>query len=293
MHVAVRCTVGEAERVSSTLTSLGWGTQWIDEPLVQSTNDDGYVLGQAASGDVAVVHAWPSREGETLEPPTEVCGHAVACVDDEHDASVDWTVAWREAFPSRVEIVPGVVLATPWSKPLDGERALVIEPMAAFGTGLHPTTVASLRSLHERVRPGDRVLDVGTGSGVLAIAAVLWGAGEVVAIDVDDVCADALATNLRWNGLAPERVRFAKGDLDAMRGKSACWDIVLCNIGAAELMRSLPSLESVVANGGHLIGSGIWSPSLERVRRAAEQRAFVSVSEQSAEGWHTVTWRRG
>jgi ribosomal protein L11 methyltransferase len=197
-------------------------------------------------------------------------------VDDE-----DWA---RRSQENLTPITVGRITVTPpWSPPAGArssspsELTIVITPSMGFGTGHHATTRLCLTALQRLAVDGKSVLDVGTGSGVLAIAAALLGAREVLGIDID---ADAIASareNLEANPAAALRVRLETVDVRSARFPAA--DIVLANLTGAALIQSAPLLRSCVAEGGSLIVSG-----LQTHERQAVIDAFVgAVSNWSGE----------
>jgi ribosomal protein L11 methyltransferase len=128
---------------------------------------------------------------------------------------------------------------------------------------------------------------------VLAIAAALWGAGEVLGVDAQRDAAAQVARNAALNGLGAARVRVVVADLgDASRYAGAApWDVVLCNVGAAEVERVLARCEALLAPGGVVIASGIFAPARARVLARAERAGLGVVEEHADEGWVTVAWR--
>lgn len=170
----------------------------------------------------------------------------------------DWTTAWKKHYrPLRVG--RRLVIVPVWEEPPEVEPDAVVirlNPGMAFGTGLHPTTRLALRLLEEAVRPGVRVLDVGTGSGILAIAAALLGAHHVVATDVDPQAVVAARQNIRENRVE-DRVEVREGSLP----EGVSFDLVLVNILPHVILNLLDQgLWENVRPGGDLILSGIVEP---------------------------------
>jgi ribosomal protein L11 methyltransferase len=139
-----------------------------------------------------------------------------------------------------------------------------IDPGVAFGTGLHPTTRRSLEVLEDVIRPGDRVLDVGTGSGILALAAIGLGAAHVFAVDVDPVAVDAARSNVELNRFAA-RIQVAEGSVDLATGRQ--YDVVIANIIARVILQLAEALVASTRPGGTLVLAGIFAD------RAAEVQA--------------------
>jgi ribosomal protein L11 methyltransferase len=171
-----------------------------------------------------------------------------------------WADAWKKFARARRF---GRLVVAPHFKRLRlrrGDCVVRLDPGRAFGTGSHPTTALCLAWIAARVSRGDRVLDVGTGSGVLAIAAAKCGAGRVVAVDVDP---DAVATareNARANGVS---LRLAVGTAADVQGR---FDVVLANLTAEVLVGSAATLRARLAKSGRLVASGILACQVAAVR---------------------------
>ena len=191
------------------------------------------------------------------------------------EAPTDWEQVTREAWPP-LYVGERFFLVTPWDDGIAtpaGRLRLEIYPGMACGTGRHPATQLCLRAIERYVRPGARVLDVGSGSGILSDAARLMGAGSVVGCDID-------SDNVR---IASERVRVPMfvGSADAVRSGWA--DVVIANIDAATLERIAPELERVRKAGSTLIISGFpewdtprgYSPT--EILRLEEWACFICV----------------
>lgn len=199
---------------------------------------------------------------------------------------VDEAVAdtWRE-FAVPIDIEPGVVVRPAWV-PYDatpGVTVLHIEPGSTFGMGDHPTTVLSLRATRRLVREGCTVLDVGCGSGVLAIAAMRFGAGRAVGIDIAPAAVPVTTANAAANGVV---VDVSTTDLADVEGE---FDLVLANILAPALVGLAADLRRVVAPGGRLVISGILADRHEHVLAAL---APLEVEHTEVlDGWAAVTLR--
>lgn len=190
-------------------------------------------------------------------------------------ADRDWHARWR----ARLRPVPaGRWTVTPSWCATGGDAEIVIDPGQAFGTGHHETTRRCLAALGELDLRGRRVLDVGTGSGVLAIAAARSGAG-VVAVDVDPLAVDAARANSDRNGAT---VDVRPGSLDALR--DATFDVVVANLDTATIVALAGELAARVAAGGSLLASGVTN---ERAATAvaALRAAGLAVSASVGHEW--------
>jgi ribosomal protein L11 methylase PrmA len=159
----------------------------------------------------------------------------------------------------------------------------------AFGTGLHPTTALCLEAIEETTHAGapDGVLDVGTGSGVLALSALLLGVPRAVGIDTDDEALRAAADNARLNGLH-ERLLLVQGGPDAVSGT---WPLVVANVLAAPLIEMAPALVRRVGHHGHLVLSGIPSSVEPDVAGAYSRLGMRRVRGRARAGWVAIELR--
>lgn len=179
----------------------------------------------------------------------------------------------------------GLVIAPPWDVPT-GKPVIVIEPSMGFGTGHHATTRLCLLLLQQLELRGARVLDVGTGSGVLALAAWKLGAGDVVAIDNDPDALDNARDNIARNGAAPS-IDIIQDDLGGLRIQRA--DIVLANLTGAVLVRYAEELRGLALAGGYFILSGFAPEDVAVIRTAF---AGLTLIEEKAEGdWAALSLR--
>ncbi|MBI2887936.1 MAG: 50S ribosomal protein L11 methyltransferase [Chloroflexi bacterium] len=205
----------------------------------------------------------------------------------------DWASAWKRHFTA-ARVGRRLVIKPTWERYEPRRRDVVIEldPGMAFGTGDHPTTRACLRALERLILPGDRVLDLGTGSGILAIAAARLGASAVLAVDVDPIAVEAARANCVSNGVATV-VTVVLGGVEA---RHACGsppvDLALANL-TSQLHRELAAdLLEAVRPGGHVVAAGVGAPALRQVARAY-RRAGAARSTIRRDGeWRALILRK-
>lgn len=196
----------------------------------------------------------------------------------------DWANAWKAFFkPTRVG--RRLVVTPPWESPdlSPGDLPLVIDPGMAFGTGSHPTTQLCLRALEDYVRPGMRVADLGTGSGILAIAAVRLGASTVEASDIDP-----LAVRIA-------RENFAVNNVSASAGETlppGPYALVVANILADVIIALAETLADLLAPDGVLIASGIIDTRETDVRIILEGAGFAPLEARHDGEWVALVLRR-
>lgn len=201
----------------------------------------------------------------------------------------DWAHAWKRFFrPLRVG--RHFVVRPTWEEwlPEPGDRVIAIDPGMAFGTGAHPTTQLCLELIEEGVTVQQSVLDVGTGSGILAIAAATLGAVPIVAVDIDPVAVTAARENLRVNPSGRE-IALAVADASAVRGE---YEWVFANLIAEILRRDAELLASRVAPGGVLLAAGIVAERAAEVREALECAGLHVEAERRREEWVALIARR-
>lgn len=204
----------------------------------------------------------------------------------------DWEQLWRRGLGPR-QITPRIMVAPTWDTPTaDPEGILItLDPGMAFGTAEHATTRGCLRLLDGRVRKGDRVADIGSGSGILSIAAVHLGAKEVLAVEMDPMACDAARENLLANGVE-DRVRIL---VEEIRGDSplphAPFQGIVANIQRFILVPLLPAFRASLAPGGWLILSGILLEEREGLLDSTTYQG-LSLEEEDQEGeWWSGVFR--
>jgi ribosomal protein L11 methyltransferase len=282
-------------RVASGGTSVEPGFELVDEGLGARVDPArpavvrGYVpaadpaAGEAAAAEVA--EALGHLQAFGLRPIGELRTRIV------HEA--DWAEAWKAFFPV-LRVGRRLVIRPTWRRhhPRPGDVVLALDPGMAFGTGLHPTTRLCLAALEPLADDGPlaeaRVLDVGCGSGILAIAALRLGAASALGVDTDPVAIESTIANARRNRLA-RRLRARVGSLPT--GETP-FDVVLANLIAGVLVPLAPALRDELRPGGTLVASGIFVDREGDVREAFES-AGLRVVDRSAEGdWIALVAQR-
>ncbi|MBI4286862.1 MAG: 50S ribosomal protein L11 methyltransferase [Chloroflexi bacterium] len=212
-------------------------------------------------------------------------------------AEEDWAEAWKAHFhPLRVG--RRLVIRPPWREyaPAEGDIIIELDPGMAFGTGLHPTTRLCLEALESRLQSGWEVLDLGTGSGIQALAAALLGAKRVLALDNDPIAVRVARANVKANHLS-RKIAVRPGSLplaSASPDRPKAFDLVVANIIAGVIQELARPLVEATKPAGVLIAGGIISEKLAATGETLEQ-AGAAISDVLAEGdWRTiVATRRG
>lgn len=203
----------------------------------------------------------------------------------------DWAESWKKYFKP-FHVARDLIIKPSWEH-LDTETGIMvidIDPGMAFGTGTHPTTVLCLRLIREFLNEGISLLDIGTGSGILSIAAAKYGAGSIVAVDNDPEALKIASGNLSRNGIAPERCRFIQGHL--LHNVTGQFDIVVANILTDVILALLDELHQVLKPGGVFIGSGIIVQHKERVVQSLLNHRLDIMALESLDGWVGVAVKR-
>ena len=205
-------------------------------------------------------------------------------------ADEDWANNWKEYFHTS-KIGKRLVIQPSWEdyQAKEDEVIIRLDPGAAFGTGTHPTTLMCLQELEDLVEPGMEVFDVGTGSGVLSIAAVKLGAAKVRAVDYDGTALHVAEENIAMNGIT-EQISVGQSDLwQNVEGKAK---LVTANIIADIIIRLFEGLDEHLAEDGVLLTSGIIEDRAEDVRQAAEAHGFKVIKQRETKEWVCMLIKR-
>ncbi len=207
-----------------------------------------------------------------------------ALVDDE-----DWAEAWKSHYHT-TRIGRRIVIRPQWETydPEPDDLVISLDPGMAFGTGTHATTRLCLMSLEDLMQPGLSVLDLGCGSGILAIAAAKLGASHILALDIDPMAAQITAENAAINGVS-DTIIAQQGSLDTVRGSARRFDLLLANILARIIIEMCgQGLGDVVRPGGKAIFSGIINEQVEDVRAALTQAGYTVTFVRVEGDWVSI-----
>jgi ribosomal protein L11 methyltransferase len=242
--------------------------------------------------DIGDTDATLRRTQEVLQA---VLGTDAVDLSVEQVPEQDWLAIWRSGLEPR-RVGPRIVVSPTWSDVEAGADELVIriDPQMAFGTGEHASTRGVLRLMQDIDLAGARVLDVGSGSAILAIAGALLGAQHVVAVESDpEAMQNALENVERSDATESITLLCAHVDdlcLDAYGG--GAFDIILANILSSVLIPLMPAFHRALAAGGRAVLSGILVEEADTVRAAAQQSGFAVDAEDIEEQWWSVTLHR-
>jgi ribosomal protein L11 methyltransferase len=204
----------------------------------------------------------------------------------------DWANTWKQYYKP-IRIAHRLMVVPTWEEyePKEGDLILRMDPGMAFGTGTHETTRLCATLTEDYMKPGARVLDVGTGSGILAIAASKLGAGEVKAYDIDPVAVRVAQENCDVNGC--DNVTCGISDLLAgVDTKGGLYDFVCANIVAGVLVQLMPVIPHFLRENAHFLCSGILADREEEVRLAAQQAGLEITQAFREDGWCCLLGRK-
>jgi ribosomal protein L11 methyltransferase len=282
-------------RVASGGTSVEPAFELVDDELGAriDASRPATVRGYVPAGDVSAAEAGAAQVADALDHLGAFGLRPIGELRTRIVREADWADAWKAYFPV-MRVGRRLVIRPTWRHHRRQSRdvVLALDPGMAFGTGLHPTTrlcLAALEPLADEGRlAGARVLDVGCGSGILAIAALKLGAASALGVDTDPVAVEATLANARRNrltrGLAARMGSLPTGDPPA--------DVVLANLIAGVLVTLAPLLREELRPGGTLLASGIFSDREGEVRDALRAAELEIVGRTSEGDWVALEARR-
>lgn len=291
-EITAQVPVVDLEQVSDLMRGASPGGIVVEEPVDILGPEMGF---RVRGGEPVLVRAYlPSSElGAVLTEDLRTAMEAFPAVEltAKPIYEEDWAVSWREFF-GVVDTGGKAVIVPTWIEHEvgPGQVAIRLDPGQAFGTGHHETTRLCLQALDELVTPGITVLDVGTGSGVLSIAAILLGAASVRSIDIDPIAAEVARANCDANGIGAE-VHISAGTLTP--DHDGRYQLVVSNISTNANVGLARAFGAVVSDGGRLVLSGILAPDARQVARAMAVEGFSLQAMRHERDWCLLELQKG
>ena len=221
-------------------------------------------------------------------------GSLLLTMENMEDA--DWENNWKQ-FYKPMEIGDRLIVIPEWESAgvPEGRVALRLNPGLTFGTGSHATTRLCLMALEQHIHGGEKVLDLGCGSGILSIAALLLGAKDAFACDIDDKCVGVAYENAALNGVGREHYTVRAGDVLSDKGLQkefgGDYDVIVANIVADVIIALAPQVGRLLKQGGVFLCSGIIDDRADEVREKLVEAGWTIEETRSSEGWFSFLCR--
>lgn len=305
-EVLIKVDPQAVEAVTDILYGLGAQGVAIDEPVdVQKLREDelywDYIDEKLLENDTeeTKIMAYFSEEETNLPEKISVIKEKIrnltefglsigsGTVELSNVNQEDWESAWKQYFKP-VHVTDRIVVKPEWEEysPQEGEIVIEIDPGMAFGTGTHETTSMCINQIEKNLKAGDRVIDIGSGSGILSMAAVLLGAEKATGVDLDPVAVRVALENVELNNLQ-DKIDILHGNLtDVIREKA---DIVVANIMADIILILLEDVREFIKDDGMFISSGIIQEKRAAVEARLLEKNFSIVEVETKGEWCAIT----
>jgi ribosomal protein L11 methyltransferase len=298
LELAVTCDGEAVEPVSELFASHGFNQGVaIEEAFTQDPDGDNFAVDPRQPVVVRTFLNATDVAPETIEEIRQALWYlgrlrSISDLRVTERQEEDWANAWKAHY-SVHRVGRRVLVKAPWHdyQPAADEIVVELDPGMAFGTGLHPSTQLAMIGIEDELKPGDRLLDVGTGSGVLATAAALLGAGAVDGVDIEPVAVRSARENADRNGVGTV-VRIEQGSVGDQEPFQGEYDLVVANIIARILIELASSLAKAVRPGGTLILGGIIDVKEAAVREKFNEVGLRLVRREECEDWVSLVLRR-
>ena len=243
--------------------------------------------------DTVIIHLYLEPGASQVETLALIAARMEAAgipytVETEGVEQEDWQNGWRKYYHP-MEIGKRLAVVPSWQEYNTDRVKLILDPGLAFGTGGHETTSLCMEALDERVKGGERVLDIGTGSGILAIAALKLGAAVAEGVDIDPVAVRTAGENAALNGVQ-DKLTVLVGDLSDKA--SGTYDIITANIVANAILSLAPAVPGLMAEGATFIASGIIDSRKDEVIAGLEKAGLAIVEVKEKRGWECIVCKK-
>lgn len=306
IEVNVAVTHEAVEAVADMLTSIGSKGVAIEDPqLINDLRNSGTWelcdIPEQENTEVVTVSAYYADD-EKLEKRLAEIDEQLALIEERIGkyrfgntrfrkvSEQDWANEWKQYFHV-THVGKSLVIKPSWEKyaPKEGEHVIEIDPGMAFGTGTHHTTNMMMERLEKVITPDSTVFDVGTGSGILAIAAAMLGAKSVKAVDIDAVAVRVAKENVADNGLS-DQIEVREGDL--LHGTEGKADVIIANIIADIVIMLLQDISQKLNDDGVLLASGIIEERMPDVEAAAQAQGLYVDAVDHRGGWVVMQMKK-
>ena len=306
IEVNVAVTHEAVEAVADMLTSIGSKGVAIEDPqLINDLRNSGTWelcdIPEQENTEVVTVSAYYADD-EKLEKRLAEIDEQLALIEERIGkyrfgntrfrkvSEQDWANEWKQYFHV-THVGKSLVIKPSWEKyaPKEGEHVIEIDPGMAFGTGTHHTTNMMMERLEKVITPDSTVFDVGTGSGILAIAAAMLGAKSVKAVDIDAVAVRVAKENVADNGLS-DQIEVREGDL--LHGTEGKADVIIANIIADIVIMLLQDIPQKLNDNGVLLASGIIEERMPDVEASAQAQGLYVDAVDHRGGWVVMQMKK-
>ena len=306
IEVNVAVTHEAVEAVADMLTSIGSKGVAIEDPqLINDLRNSGTWelcdIPEQENAEVVTVSAYYADDEKREKRLAEI-DEQLALIEERIGkyrfgntrfrkvSEQDWANEWKQYFHV-THVGKSLVIKPSWEKyaPKEGEHVIEIDPGMAFGTGTHHTTNMMMERLEKVITPDSTVFDVGTGSGILAIAAAMLGAKSVKAVDIDAVAVRVAKENVADNGLS-DQIEVREGDL--LHGTEGKADVIIANIIADIVIMLLQDIPQKLNDDGVLLASGIIEERMPDVEAAANEQGLYVDAVDHRGGWVVMQMKK-
>lgn len=307
LQIRIDIAQGQIDRVVALLTARGFEELVIeDQTEIEEFLDENrqywdYIdedLQQKLQGLSRITLYLEQDDDEALDRLEKLAEQEHLTLDVQKMEQTDWSESWKENYPPQ-EIGEGLVVLPYWLADTDtkGRKPVILDPGLTFGTGAHPSTQMVMEQMEKLKLSGAACLDLGSGSGILSIAALRLGAARAVGVDIDRKAEDIARENAGYNGFGNPEFTALSGNVTADKGlmqrlKEQQWDLVLVNIVADVIIGLAPILPELMNPCSTLICSGILDNRLAEVVQALEQAGLCVQTVISKEEWRCVSAKR-
>lgn len=304
LEITIHTVPGDCEKTAGILTAKGFSDLVIeDQTEFETFLEDNRAYWDYIDENLQEKLQGLSRIKLYIEEGDEPQLHRIRDIAEELGLPMEtsplpetnWEESWKDNYPPQ-EVGKGLIVLPYWNADLETDREkIILDPGLTFGTGAHPSTQMVMEVMEDTVKPGFQCLDLGSGSGILSIAALRLGAQRAIGMDIDPKAEDIARENAAYNGFSAPAFTALTGnvveDRKLMAQLKQTYDLVLVNIVADVIIGLAPVLPEFLGEKSTLICSGILDVRLEEVCKALEKAGLTVIRVKEKEDWRCVTAR--